>query len=170
MLGVFKDFAEKLSRIGKYYGVESADSESEAAFLYYTEKKRVVSNLRRTLILAMFLTLYLVLVIISVPFKLFHIDSMMLVLLVAGTVSLAAFIGISIIIYDKVNANNYNLTPKERVRIQFLYTFFWSLYYAILISCEFIFTDWVIGTVVWMPIMIVGLLVPVFSLQEGVVP
>ena len=38
MFGVFRDFAEKLSRIGKYYGIEKVDSDTEAAFLCYTEK------------------------------------------------------------------------------------------------------------------------------------
>ena len=55
MLDIFKSFFETLSRIGKYYGVEKTDSESEMAALSYTEKKRVLSNLRRTLIFIIFM-------------------------------------------------------------------------------------------------------------------
>ena len=170
MLNVFRDFAEKLSRIGKYYGIEKVESESEAAFLNYTEKKRVTSNLRRTLIFSMFLVIYLLLVLVTIPLKFVSVSTPLIMMLILGLVMLAAFVGVCVMLYDKVDTEDLNISKKDRQKLQIMYTFFWSLYYAILIFCEFTYNDQIVGMAVWLPIMIVGLLVPVFSLQEGVVP
>ena len=124
MLNVFKDFAEKLSRIGKYYGIEKSESDSEAAFLNYTEKKRVISNMRRTLIFAMFLTFYLLIVLITIPLKIINVTIPLLIMLIFGIVMLTAFVGVCVILYEKIDAEGLSISKRDRQKLQVVYTFF----------------------------------------------
>ena len=170
MLDIFKSFFETLSRIGKYYGVEKSDSESEMAALSYTEKKRVLSNLRRTLIFTVFLILYLLLIIVVAPLRFFPVNVSTLMLILAAVVMLAAFVGLGIMLYNKGNTKDFHIDKRLKRRIQVTYSLFWTIYYAMIIAVLYSFEDWVLGMAVWMPIMIVGFLVPVYSLQEGFLP
>lgn len=170
MLDAFKDFLSKLSRITEYYGLKKPDEEKEAQNLAYAERMRVISNLRRTVIFTVFLIIYLVIILSASPFKAIEFKGGAVVASIAGIAMLGAFMVAAARLYDKAIKAGASLSKKDQKSIQVMYSIFWTIYYGILIFCEYNFTDWIVGLAVWMPMAIMGMLVPVYSLPEGFLP
>lgn len=170
MGSVLKDLKDVVSRIGKYYGFEKAENENESDYLAYAETKRILANLRRTLIFSVFLIVYMIAVMIVAPIIVKSFTVSMILLLTVSVTMLAAYIGVSVIIYNKAMLLGAKSDKKTTLKVQVLYTVFWSVYYLLLIASEYYFGKWIVGLALWMPIVIIGLLVPVYSLQEGFIP
>ena len=170
MIEMLKSFFSDLSRVGKYYGLAPAGETKEAMYLEYAERMRVLSNLRRTVIFTGFLILYLLAVVLFKPFTV-SIDlgtsrPMFLIVVVV----LITFVVLATRTYNAGIEAGFDLSKKLKRNIQFTYTLFWTVYYGMLICCDFFFTDWYAGLSVMMPMIVMGILVPVYSLQEGFLP
>ncbi len=170
MLDLIKAFFKDLSRIGKYYGLKAADEKKEQAYLDYAERMRILSNLRRTVVFTGFLILYILAVVCFKSFTASINLGSFRYGLIGGIVALVAFVVFSARIYSSGVEAGADLPKKLRRNIQITYTVFWSLYYVMLIYSDFLFTDWYAGLSVIMPMILMGILVPVFSLQEGFIP
>jgi len=169
LLDAFRDFFSKLSKIGKYYGVTKPGEEAESQNLIYAERLRVISNLRRTIIFAAFLIPYLFIIFGILALNMINLKGNMLLVLV-GALTLFVFILLGARFYDRAIKAGASLARKEQRRLQAIYSIFWTVFYVLIIFCEYGFTDWIVGLSVWMPMALMGFLVPVYSLQEGFFP
>lgn len=170
MIGVFKAFISELSRIAKYYGLAQPDEKKEQAYLEYAERMRILSNLRRTTVFTGFLILYIFAVVFFPPFTASMTLGSNRLYLIVAIILLIVFSVLATRIYNAGVEAGSDISKKLRKNIQITYTIFWILYYAMLVMCDFVFTDWYAGLSVMMPMIIMGFLIPVYSLQEGFFP
>lgn len=170
MIDLIKAFLSDLSRIGKYYGLRQADEKREQAYLDYAERMRILSNLRRTVVFTGFLILYIAAIVFFRPFTATINIGNYRYLFIIGLLLMVIFVVAGTRIYNVGMEAGVDLPKKLRKQIQIIYTIYWTLYYIMLVYSVFLFTDWYAGLSVIMPMILMGIIVPVYSLQEGVLP
>ena len=162
---VLKDFMNTLSRVNKYYGFTEPEDEKDAKCLAYTERCRVVSNLRRTYLFTYFLIFYLLAAIVLTPMR--RVVATVIPALILAMFALIGFTFAASYLYKKATEKDEPLPKKLEKKIKITYTIYWFIYFLMTIACDFLFTDWYQGLVIWLPMMLMGFLIPVVNMQEG---
>lgn len=157
-----------LGRVNKYYGIQKPDDEHEALYLSYVEKMRIKSNLQRTVYYCLFLLLYLILIFIT-PIVRALLNTKLLIGELIGAVGIILFVLVARTMCNKISDATKTVEKKYYRTSKFLYTFFWSMYFLITIFPTIYFAhEWILVMVIWMPLVALGFMVPVYSLIEGV--
>ncbi len=168
MKGPVNDSLKKLSLVSKYYGTQKPDDEHEAQYLAYVERRRVVSNIQRTFNFSIFLIAYII-VVLSTPIVRQYLSPVLMVAEGAGVIGIIAFAFAARKIYTIIADDTKPYDKKNFQFTQVLFTIFWFVYFLITTFPIFAFPDnWMLVMVVWMPLMILGFMVPVYNLVEGV--
>lgn len=158
------DFWDNLSKVNRYYGYVAPIDEKDAICLKYTEDQRVISNLRRTVLFTFFLIFYLLVVLIVTPAR--NATPFLAVGIIFAAVGLCGFMAAALYLYRKA-IECERLDSKTALKLKVTYTVYWFVYFIMTIVSSLFFIDWYQGITIWLPIMMIGFIVPVFNMKEG---
>ncbi len=163
-----KESVLMFGNVNKYYGFQKPDDEREAKYLSYVEKMRIKTNLQRTIYFSIFLFFYLILIFITPILRAF-LNAEMRIGEIIGALGIVLFVIVARTLYSKISDAGVTVEKKYYRLAKILYSFFWGMYFLITIAPPLLLSDhWMLVMVIWMPLVALGFMVPVYSMLEGV--
>ena len=160
---IINDFFFEILQVLKLYKKRDKLDEKDKEYLDYVEMQRVQINLRRSIFFSIFLLLMNISGII-VPFIRNKTDKFLVFGIAIACILLLVYI---------INGERLYKVPKEnfkdyhyRKKVEPVYTFYWSIYYALLIFCSATFSGLLQNLILWMIMIFIGLTLPVFNRIE----
>lgn len=161
---MIKDFFSEIFQVLNLYKRRDKLDEKDKEYLDYVEMQRVRINLRRSIFLSACL-FFLDTFIIIVPLTRKNVDEFVTYGMVIACILLIVYIAYGRSLYK---------TPKEnfkdenfRKKVKPIYTFYWSIYYALLVLCSATFSGLLQNLILWMIMVFIALTLPVFSKMES---